>query len=81
MIINILAGVSFAFFFVEIMRWHQKSEWFKRKPFNCVPCLSAWTAVLLYLLPTNLSEFMLIMFGSGTFGALFTQLMYKIYKL
>lgn len=80
MIINILAAVSFAFFFVEIMRWHQKAPMFKRKPFNCVPCLSAWTALLLYILPTSVSEFVLIMFGSGTLGALFLQIMLKIYR-
>lgn len=81
MITNITAAIFFAFFFVEILRWHKKSELFNRKPFNCIPCLSAWSAMVLYFLPTSVSDFILVMFGAGTCGAIFIQLMNKIYRL
>lgn len=78
MIYNILAGVSFGFFFVEILRLPKPSSKLYRKPFNCVPCLSAWTALTLFFLPEQLTNITLVLFGSGCLGALFTQLMYKI---
>lgn len=77
---TILAAVSFAFFLIEILRWHQRAPMFNRKPFNCVPCLSAWTGLLLLLLPSQLSEIVLTIFGSGVLGAVFLQIMFNIYK-
>ena len=39
------------------------------KPFDCVTCLSAWVAIVLYFLPMEVSEFIFVMFGAGFLGA------------
>ena len=38
------------------------------KPFDCVTCLSFWTAFILYFLPTEISNFILITFAAGFIG-------------
>ena len=75
MITNILGAFFFAYYFVNVagipsaikkgfgMMPHQRI-----KPFDCVTCLSVWSAVVLYLLPTGVSEFLLVCFGAGFIG-------------
>ena len=38
------------------------------KPFDCVTCLSFWTAFALYFLPIEISNFILITFAAGFIG-------------
>jgi hypothetical protein len=76
MIVNILAGFLFSYYFVNIagipnaikkgfsMMPHQRI-----KPFDCVTCLSVWSSVAFYLLPTQLVEFICIIFASGFLGS------------
>ena len=73
--ITLLAGFLFAYYFVNVagipsaikkgfsMMPHQRL-----KPFDCVTCLSVWSAVVLYLLPTEVSHFVAIIFGAGFLG-------------
>jgi len=75
MIIKLLASVLFAYYFVNIagipsaikkgfkMMPHQRL-----KPFDCVTCLSVWSAVVIYLLPEGVGEFLFICFGAGYIG-------------
>ena len=75
MYITILAAFLFAYYFVKVAKivYLIKKVWgipFERriKPFDCVSCLSVWTAVILWFLPIELSQFLLIIFGAGFIG-------------
>jgi hypothetical protein len=46
------------------LKWHQRL-----KPFDCMTCLSAWTALLLFILPPVYSEIAVVMFGAGYLGS------------
>jgi len=73
--ITALAGFLFAYYFVNVagipsaikkgfsMMPHQRI-----KPFDCVTCLSVWSAVAFYLLPIEVSYFVAIIFGAGFLG-------------
>ena len=75
MIVNILAAFFFAYYFVNVagipsaikkgfgMMPHQRL-----KPFDCVTCLSVWSAVVFYFLPTELTNFLFIIFCAGFIG-------------
>lgn len=79
-ILIILASVSFAFFIVEVLRWPRPDTILYRKPFNCIPCLSAWTALALFFLPEVCTEVMATMFGAGTIGAFIRPMASKLYN-
>ena len=76
MISNILAGFLFSYYFVNVagipnaikkgfsMKTHQRI-----KPFDCVTCLSVWSSVCFYFLPTQLVEFICIIFAAGFLGS------------
>ena len=75
MIINILAAFFFAYYFVEVARiiYFIKKVWqisFEKrmKPFDCVTCLSVWMAVVFYFLPSELVQFICIIFAAGFLG-------------
>jgi hypothetical protein len=75
MITNLLAGFFFAYYFVNVARiiYIIKKVWripFEKriKPFDCVTCLSVWTSVVLYFLPIEYSQFILVIFGAGFLG-------------
>ena len=38
------------------------------KPFDCVTCLSVWSAVVMYYLPTELNNFLFVIFCAGFIG-------------
>lgn len=40
----IIFAISFAFMWVEVLKW-----WKQIKPFNCIKCMTGWTAVILAL--------------------------------
>lgn len=70
-----LASFLFAYYFVNVARiiyaikkvWQIPHEQ-RIKPFDCVTCLSVWTAVILYFAPIDLSYFLAIIFGAGFIG-------------
>jgi len=75
MITILLAGFFFAYYFVNVARiiYVIKKVWqipFEQriKPFDCVTCLSVWTSVVLYFLPIEYSQFILVIFGAGFLG-------------
>ena len=75
MLTIILAAFFFAYYFVEVARiiYVIKKVWkipFEKrmKPFDCVTCLSVWTAVLLYFLPIDVSQFICVIFAAGFLG-------------
>jgi hypothetical protein len=72
MILNILAAILFSYYFIAIAGIPQAVKRrlkFKAgsrlKPFDCMTCLSAWTALLLFFLPDVYSQCMVVMFGAG----------------
>ena len=75
MLTIILAAFFFAYYFVNVAKiiYFIKKVWQipleKRiKPFDCVTCLSVWTAVLLYFMPIEYSQFICVIFGAGFIG-------------
>lgn len=74
--ITLLAAFLFSYYFVNIAgipsaikRGFKLMPHKRLKPFDCVTCLSVWVAVVLYLLPTEISTFLAIIFGAGFLGA------------
>jgi hypothetical protein len=72
----ILASVCFALFFV--LNGLNKTFHVDVKPFNCIPCLSAWTALVLFIMPDYIINFTLYIFGSGVLGMIAYRLMIKL---
>jgi hypothetical protein len=70
----LLAGITFAIFFVEIHKFHVKLR-LNFKPFNCSSCLSAWTTLILYFIPENIVTPIAYMFTAGVITPLFEMFM------
>ena len=75
MLTIILAAFFFSYYFVEVARiiYVIKKVWRipfdkRMKPFDCVTCLSVWTAVVLYFLPIEVSQFICVIFAAGFLG-------------
>lgn len=71
-----LAAISFAIFFNMTalpQSWHMNF-----KPFNCVPCLSVWSAVVFYQLPIEIQQLIATLFGAGVTGAVIYRLIHKL---
>lgn len=75
MIITLLAGFFFAYYFVNVAKivYLIKKIWDipyheRIKPFDCVTCLSVWTSAVLYFLPVQFSQFILVIFAAGFLG-------------
>ena len=78
-ILNILASSLFSYYFIEMGRFPLKWK-LNFKPFNCLVCLPAWIALALYLLPIEVTEIIIVMFGSAILAVLFKTLMNKAYE-
>jgi hypothetical protein len=78
-LLNILASALFSYYFIEMGRFPLKWK-LNFKPFNCLVCLPAWTALALYLLPIEVTEIIIVMFGSAILAVLFKTLMNKAYE-
>jgi hypothetical protein len=70
-----LAAFLFAYYFVNVAGIPQAiKKGFKMmphqrlKPFDCVTCLSVWTAVTLFMLPIEVTYFFGVTFGAGYLG-------------
>ena len=75
MYITILGAFLFAYYFINVAKivYRIKKVWgipFEKryKPFDCVTCLSVWTAVALWFLPIEVSQFLTVIFGAGFLG-------------
>ena len=75
MIVIPLAAFLFAYYFVNVAKiiYFIKKVWgipFEKriKPFDCVTCLSVWSAVVFYFMPESIVQFILIIFGTGFIG-------------
>jgi hypothetical protein len=75
MLTIILAAFFFSYYFVEVARiiYVIKKVWqipFEKrmKPFDCVTCLSVWSAVMLYFLPIEVSQFICVIVAAGFLG-------------
>ena len=62
--LSILAAISFSVYFTEIAQLNKKLK-LDFKPFNCTPCLAAWSGLGFYLLPDYITGVALSMFASG----------------
>ena len=79
-VLILIASISFAFFIIEVLRWPSPGTLLYRKPFNCIPCLSAWTALALFFLPEACTQVMSTMFGAGALGAFVKPAAQKLYN-
>jgi hypothetical protein len=71
-----LAAISFAIFFNMNnlpLSWHLNF-----KPFNCVPCLSVWCALVFLFIPDVMVEKIAIMFGAGVIAPIVYRLIHKL---
>lgn len=73
---NLIAAVLFAVFF-NMTNLHQSLK-LNFKPFNCVPCLSVWSAVILLILPIEISYFVASTFGAGVIGGIIYRLLLRL---
>jgi hypothetical protein len=76
MITTIFAAVFFSYYFVNIAGIPNKIKRILKfkagkrlKPFDCVTCLSAWSALALFFLPDFYSQLFCVMFVSGYIGS------------
>ena len=75
MIVNLLAGFFFSYYFVNVAGFpnaikagFKMKRGARLKPFDCVTCLSVWSSAALFFLPHIYSEFLCIIFGAGFIG-------------
>ena len=71
-----IAAISFAIFFN--MTGLYQPWYLNRKPFNCVPCLSFWSAMAFSQLPVGIVELIATFFGAGVSGAVIYRLIHKL---
>ena len=72
----IIASIAFAVF-VNMTNLY-KSFYLNFKPFNCVPCLSVWSALVLFLMPENMVNFVATLFVAGVLGGIIYRLLLKL---
>lgn len=76
LLLEIIAAALFSFYFIEMGRFHKKWH-IDFKPFNCLVCLPAWVALILYWLPFYVTEMILVMMGAAILSVLIKTLMNK----
>lgn len=74
----ILASIAFTFYFIEMARIPDKIQFIKRKPFNCVMCLSVWTSLALFLAPVWVTNVILVMFGAGVLAPFIRNFLHNL---
>lgn len=72
----IVASIAFAVF-VNMTNLY-KSFYLNFKPFNCVPCLSVWSALVLFLMPEQMVNFVATVFVAGVLGGIIYRLLLKL---
>lgn len=76
LLLEIIAAALFSFYFIEMGRFPKKWK-IDFRPFNCLVCLPAWVALILYLLPFYVTEVILVMMGAAILAVLIKTLMNK----
>lgn len=72
----IVAAIAFAVF-VNMTNLY-KSFYLNFKPFNCVPCLSVWSALVLFMMPDSMVDFVANIFVAGVLGGVIYRLLLKL---
>ena len=72
----IIAAIAFAVF-VNMTNLH-KSFKLDFKPFNCVPCLSVWRVLVLFMMPDSMVDFVANIFLAGVLGGVIYRLLLKL---
>lgn len=72
----IVAAIAFAVF-VNMTNLH-KSFYLNFKPFNCVPCLSVWSALVLFIMTDSMVDFVANIFVAGVLGGVIYRLLLKL---
>ena len=74
--LHVLAALLFSYYFIaiacipaKIKAWLKWKPHRRIKPFDCMTCLSAWSALAFYFLPPIYTEIACIMFGAGYLGS------------
>lgn len=73
----IIAAALFSFYFIDMARFPKKWK-LDFKPFNCLVCLPAWTALALYFLPDFVTEVAIVMMAASILSVVIKTIMYKI---
>ena len=79
LLLEIIAAALFSFYFIEMARFHKKWK-IDFKPFNCLVCMPAWVALILYWSPFWITEMILVMMGAAIVAVLLKTLMTKAYE-
>jgi hypothetical protein len=74
----IVASIAFTFYFIEMARIPDKITILKRKPFNCVMCLSVWTSLALFFAPVIVTNIILVMFGTGVLAPFIRNFLHNL---
>jgi len=74
----ILASIAFTFFFIEMARIPDRINIIKRKPFNCMMCLSVWVSLILYFAPVWITNIILTMFGTGVLAPFIRNFLHNL---
>lgn len=72
----IIAAIAFAVF-VNMTNLH-KTFYLNFKPFNCVSCLSVWSALVLFMMPDSMVDFVATVFVAGVLGGIIYRLLLKL---
>jgi hypothetical protein len=72
MFIITIAAFTFAYYFVKVLdgamilkRIFRLNPNKRLKPFDCVQCLTVWSALLFYYMPIELIQVIAVIFGAG----------------
>ena len=67
-----IAAFTFAYYFINVFNGHIilkrifKIPLVKRlRPFDCIQCLTVWSALTFILLPVHIVEIIAVIFGAG----------------
>lgn len=74
----ITAAVLFAFYFIDMARIPKKLQ-IDVKPFNCMMCLSAWVAAILFFCPGWAINLVLAVFAAGVSAPLVKNFIHNLY--
>lgn len=80
MIQTIFTAFALSFFITELSGWVKPNTILWRKPFNCLTCLSAWSALAIYFLPNYIQDALLVMFVSPPIAILLKNLFKNVYS-
>ena len=74
----IITANLFTFYFINQARFPEKWN-INFKPFNCTMCLSAWSSLLIYFIPSYIQYPILITFASGVSAPLIKNFLTNLY--